>query len=303
MNEEENGFERTENAGQDASELHSFGGMKEDAPEETAKTENEELADAIEELESDEVENSIPSEKDETITEEVVEEKAEESKPVMTIDAVEEPKAKKGGTGWKIATFLFAVIAVLGCGAACYLFFVNGTTKFLGREVSSKVAGTASPTAPVTPSTPAETPTAGRYIYLDGYDYAIKIPDGFYGFSYIYQQSRTNSGWIGDFSSLAINTATKKSGASSTPSFLGESADGNFQSMGYIEITQSEPQFQQSAPDLAFKLDSKHYVYYYHWQSLITNEGGSEEEQQWELETREAVMKWLTNKDNYIKLK
>ena len=285
MNEEENGRE--------ASELHSFGGMKDESPNET-KTENEELADAIEELESNEVDESIPD---------APKDINEEPKPTMTIDSIDEPKAKKGGAGWKVATILFAVLAVFGCGAACYLFFADGTTKFLGREVSSKVAGTASPTAPVTPSTPAETPTDGRYIYLDGYDYAIKIPDGFYGFSYIYQQSRTNSGWIGDFSSLAINTATKKSGASSTPSFLGESADGNFQSMGYIEITQSEPQFQQSAPDLAFKLDSKHYVYYYHWQSLITNEGGSEEEQQWELETREAVTKWLTNKDNYIKLK
>ena len=46
----------------------------------------------------------------------------------------------KRGTGWKVATFIFAVIAILGVGAAAYLFFSDGTTNFLGRKVTSAPA-------------------------------------------------------------------------------------------------------------------------------------------------------------------
>ena len=232
--------------------------------------------------------------------------KKEENQAYMQIDEVKEPKAKTGA-GWKVATILFALLAIAGCGAAAYLFLFDGTTKFLGREVTSKVEGAKAPTAPTTPDKPADTPiatqTAGRYIYLDGYDYAIKVPENIQNVSYSYDQFNKDGGWIGNYSSLAINAVTKKDGATSVPKFLGNSKDGKFQSVGYIEITQSEPQFKASAPDLAFKLDDKYYVYFYPWQQLISNEGGTKADKEWELETREAVESWLSNKDNYVKIK
>ncbi len=162
MNDEENSFDRSNEESHDASELHSFGGMKDESPAETEKTENEELADAIEELESNEVENSIPEETPSEPSKEPMEpifkaapkEKVKEE-PIITVDSVKEPKAKKecaGGTGWKIATIILALLAIAGCGGLCYLFFVDGTTNILGRTITS------SQTKPVTPSKPAEKP-------------------------------------------------------------------------------------------------------------------------------------------------
>lgn len=174
MNDEENSFDRSNGESHDASELHSFGGMKDESPEETDKTENEELEDAIEELESSEVEDSMPEEKIEEPKEELKEdipaeepeekpefkldepiEELKKEEPTMTIDSVKEPKAKKeckGGAGWKVATILFALLAIAGCGGLCYLFFVDGTTNILGRTITS------SQTKPITPNKPAEKP-------------------------------------------------------------------------------------------------------------------------------------------------
>ena len=123
---------------------------------------HKEIADAIEELESNEVENSIPEETPSEPSKEPMEpifkaapkEKVKEE-PIITVDSVKEPKAKKecaGGTGWKIATIILALFAIAGCGGLCYLFFVDGTTNILGRTITS------SQTKPVTPSKPAEKP-------------------------------------------------------------------------------------------------------------------------------------------------
>ncbi|MCR5832883.1 MAG: hypothetical protein K6G36_03070 [Candidatus Saccharibacteria bacterium] len=47
-----------------------------------------------------------------------------------------ETKVKRG-TGWKIATIVLAIFAIIGCGGLCYLFFVDGSTSLLGRTVTS----------------------------------------------------------------------------------------------------------------------------------------------------------------------
>ncbi|MBR5419247.1 hypothetical protein IK110_03295 [Candidatus Saccharibacteria bacterium] len=100
----------------------------------------------------------------------------EENKAYMQIDSVEEPKAKTGA-GWKVATILFALLAIAGCGAAAYLFLFDGTTKFLGREITSKVEGAKAPSAPAAPETPNSTPIA------EAFDFDAKTIDyaGFQG--------------------------------------------------------------------------------------------------------------------------
>ena len=47
-----------------------------------------------------------------------------------------ETKVKRG-TGWKIATIVLAIFAIIGCGGLCYLFFVDGSTSLLGRTITS----------------------------------------------------------------------------------------------------------------------------------------------------------------------
>ncbi|MBR5418820.1 hypothetical protein IK110_01040 [Candidatus Saccharibacteria bacterium] len=322
MNEEENSFERTENSGQDARELHSFGGMKDESPEETEKTENEELEDAIEELESSEVEDSMPEEKIEEPKEEFKEdipakepeekpefkldepvEEPKEEDPIMTIDSVKEPKEKKsGGAGWKVATFLFAVLAILGAGAACYLFFSDGTTKFLGREVSSKALAP----KPSDPSKPSDTPVADttvntRYIYLDGHNLALKVPENIESLSYEYHRFNMADGlYNGNFSTLRINASTKNTrGAQAAPSFLGQNESG-LMALGTIDIAVSEYPDQGSAPELVMKTNAGEYIYYYHPQQQYTQEG---DDAKWESESIDAIEAWLTNKDNYVVLK
>lgn len=306
MNEEENSFDRSEGNGQDARELHSFGGMKDESPEET-KTENEELADAIEELESNEVEASVPKVKEEPVFKS---EPVKKEEPVMTIDSVKEPKEKKcGGAGWKVATFIFAVFAILGAGAACYLFFSDGTTKFLGREISSKPEGSKKDNSSNLNSAPvAEDEVSGKYIYLNGTDWALKIPDNLEQISYRYDFAQATSQYNGSEYShtLKVNAITKNTkGYQAAPMFLYTGEMDEFQALGVIDIASGElkPEIQASAPEFKFKLDDKWSVYYSQWQSLFSNYGGADWEKEWELETHKAIDAWLTNKDNYVKVK
>ena len=65
-----------------------------------------------------------------------------ESQTFMTIDSIQDPKVnKKGGAGWKIATVLFLLLAVAGCGTAAYLFFTDGKTNIMGRTIESYETG------------------------------------------------------------------------------------------------------------------------------------------------------------------
>lgn len=155
MSEEEDlHFERSQ-IGHDANDLHTHGGLDEEAHED--KTDRESLEEAIEALDDsndieevkESTEEPVEEEKSEPVEEEGDDREAivastndwktkEENQPYMTVDEVVEPKAKKkGGLGWKIATFLFLLIAIAGCGAAAFLFFNNGKTEFLGRTVES----------------------------------------------------------------------------------------------------------------------------------------------------------------------
>jgi hypothetical protein len=170
MSEEEKHFERSQ-TGHDANDLHKHGGLDKEAHED--KTERENLEEAIEALDDsydiEEVEKIDDSDKEEKAEEpekadepeevdepmEFKEEPIEEAEPpltdwkakpdnqpYMTVDEVIEPKEKKkGGLGWKIATFLFLLIAIAGCGAAAFLFFSNGKINFLGRTVESYPEG------------------------------------------------------------------------------------------------------------------------------------------------------------------
>ena len=293
MNEEENG--------RDANELHSFGGMKDESPNET-KTENEELADAIEELESNEVDESIPD---------APKDINEEPKPTMTIDSIDEPKAKKGGAGWKVATILFAVLAVFGCGAACYLFFADGTTKFLGREVSSKSETVKTPAVPGTPdSTKVAGEETGRYIYLDGTGLALKIPETLDNLSYEYHIDNEgsyggeNHTWKTNFSTLAVSATLRNEDAQSRPAFIRQYND-NIVALGNLTIAGSKPESDIiGEPTLTFKTDDGFdlYIYYEGPQT-----GTCIEElaacSDWENKSVGEIKKWLTNKDNYVKVK
>ncbi|MBP5634426.1 hypothetical protein J6X09_01895 [Candidatus Saccharibacteria bacterium] len=111
--------------------------------------------------------------------------KKEENQAYMQIDEVKEPKAKTGA-GWKVATILFALLAIAGCGAAAYLFLFDGTTKFLGREVTSKVEGAKAPTAPSAPETPDTTPIA------EAFDFDAKTID-YAGFDKLFTKKNDQS--------------------------------------------------------------------------------------------------------------
>ena len=227
-----------------------------------------------------------------------------ENQPYMTIDTVEEPKAKKkGGAGWKFATVFFLLLAVAGCGAAAYLFFNDGKTEFMGRTVvsQSKEEAKVENTAKDPNNAEIADKAAGsRYIYLDGYDYALKIPDTLTNVSFRYDRFNFSNSFDANYSNLYTNASTKKEGAQATPAFVGNDLSGNFQNLGGISIANSEWKGDLgSAPDLAFKLDNKYYVYYYHPQHAISQDPI---EQKWEMETIDAIEAWLEDEKNYIKL-
>ena len=315
MNKEENSFDRSNDEGHDASELHSFGGMMDESPENTDKTENEELADAIEELESSDVEDSIPEEKAESEDKpeepaeeeapEIKEEPAKKMEPVMTIDSVEEPaKAdkKKGGAGWKVATILFALLAIAGCTAAGYFFFFDGTTNFLGRTIVSSQTKPILPNQPSEPAQPAEA-QAGRYIYLDGHNLALKIPDTMENVSYEYRQFNEvqEGAYEGNFSTLYINASAKSlTNLNTKPLDVQLNIEKNFSILGAITISEHECKAIASAPELVMKTEDEKYIYYSHPQSYDYDDSV---DQTLITKSVEAIAAWLTNKDNYVKVK
>ena len=224
--------------------------------------------------------------------------KKEENQAYMQIDEVKEPKAKTGA-GWKVATILFALLAIAGCGAAAYLFLFDGTTKFLGREVTSKVEGAKAPTAPTTPDKPADTPiatqTAGRYIYLDGYNTAIKVPDTLKYMSYYYTQFGAKDDGN---SCLAINAVTSR--AQSVPNVVYYDKDFNVPTLGLLCIEDKENTTQASAPDFIFKNDAGKYFYYYAPQNF---DNGLKTDSAILDESIHLIESWLKDKNNYVEIK
>lgn len=337
MSEEEK-FVRSE-VGHNANDFHRHGGQE--AHEEDS-TEREDLENAIEALnDSEETENlkeianDINGDFDTDIEEiktndeaqaEPVEEpvaapveeptqpveepandwkKKEENKPYMTIDEVREPKEKKKtGAGWKVATFLFFILAAAGIGATAFLYFNNGKIQFAGRTIETYK----SDEKPKTSNNNADDGQAAnnaddgqaankadsRYIYLDGFNMAIKVPDTLENVSYKY--TRYDSA---NDATLAVNASIKNNSNSSTvPNYVKETKDFTVGSLGTISIEDTENKTEASAPDFVFKTKSGKYVYYWHPQDynyfVKENESAAAEG------AMKAIQEWLTNKDNYI---
>ncbi len=234
--------------------------------------------------------------------------KKEENQAYMQIDEVKEPKAKKSGTGWKIATFLFALLAIAGCGVAVYLSLFDGTTKFLGREVISRVEGASTP-APSTPATPNNTPISemktDRYIYLDGYNLALKVPTNITHLSYDYHQFNMgdpeSSTFEGNYSELNILGSVVKDGdGQGAPEFIENKQPGKV-SLGTLTIGRLNPEFAKSnnlgAPIMT--TEDGRSVWY---EGPQVNYSTRADDKALEQESVTAIKNWLTNKDNYIKL-
>lgn len=213
----------------------------------------------------------------------------------------------KRGTGWKVATFIFAVIAILGVGAAAYLFFSDGTTNFLGRKVTSSASNKSATKKQVVEGDDntddsddtTTVATAGKYIYLDGYDYAIKIPDTLIGVNYLYDRFVVDDSFNANYSILQVNAMDNTDSHQSVAGFSSAERTG-FSTLGTIFITHSEPLQKGSAPELAFKLEDDLYVYYSHPQAAYSKDKAAIE---WEMKSVENIKKMLTSKDNWVKIK
>ena len=327
MSDEENRFVRSQ-GGHDANELHNHGGQ-DDARDN--KTERENLEDEIEALVDDEptvetvdiVEDDIEVPADEDI-EQIAEEEPvadwkdkEENEKYMkndNIDVKNEPQMtvveRKGGRGWKFATLFFALLAIAALGFAGYFVFTNNNISVFGRTVTSKESGKKNNTISNS-SNNANDPDSGegiatisasqRYIVLDGYDYALRVPKEIENLSYEYHRFNIDSQiYNGNYSTLSVNASTKNTtGAQAASEFLGQYEHG-LMSLGSIVISNSEYLSEASAPSLVFKTDDGNYVYYYHPQQQYTQSGPDAE---WEAKTVATIESWLTNKDNYVKIK
>ena len=329
MSEEEK-FVRSE-VGHNANDFHRHGGQE--AHEEDS-TEREDLENAIEALnDSEETENLKEIANDingdfDTDIEEIktndeaqaepveepvaaqVEEPAQpveepsndwkqkgENKPYMTIDEVKEPKEKKKtGAGWKVATFLFFILAAAGIGATAFLYFNNGKIQFAGRTIETYKSDekTKSSKSNSDNGQAAKSEADSRYIYLDGFNMAIKVPDTLENVSYKYTRYDTNG-----VAALYVNASIKNNSSSSTvPNYVKETEDFKVGSLGAISIEDTENKTVASAPDFVFKTKSGKYVYYWHPQdyNYFVEEGESAAAES----AMKAIQEWLTDKDNYI---
>ena len=329
MSEEEK-FVRSE-VGHNANDFHRHGGQE--AHEEDS-TEREDLENAIEALnDSEETENLKEIANDingdfDTDIEEIktndeaqaepveepvaapVEEPAQpveepsndwkqkgENKPYMTIDEVKEPKEKKKtGAGWKVATFLFFILAAAGIGATAFLYFNNGKIQFAGRTIETYKSDekTKSSNSNSDNGQAVESEVDSRYIYLDGFNMAIKVPDTLENVSYKYTRYDTNG-----VAALYVNASIKNNSSSNTvPNYVKETEDFKVGSLGAISIEDTENKTVASAPDFVFQTKSGKYVYYWHPQdyNYFVEEGESAAAES----AMKTIQEWLTDKDNYI---
>ena len=332
-------FKRSE-VGHNANDLHKHGGLI--APEEE-KTERENLEDAIEALnESEETEKLVKIEKDmkgeakapaeaRPINEEnseAIDEllKESESTPAEPINAwktkkedqaymnneqaapVAAPKeAKNSGMGWKIATVACLLLAIAGCGMSAYLMFNNGKVELMGRTITSASAEKKESTKAKEPETgelSTDPAIDGRYILLDLDGYALKVPETIDHLSFKYMRGADRT-IHGVYTTLIVNAAKKlavEPGADGlgVPEFISEN---EVLSLGAIisvlDTEDNNKPFVDS--QLIFKTDDGRAIYYYGQPHVRISESPSAQEH--EIESVAEIKKWLTNKNNYIKLK
>ncbi len=218
------------------------------------------------------------------------------------------PKAKKsGGAGWKVATFVFLALAILGCGFAAFLVFSDGKTQFMNRTISSYATEKApvncsAPGAPASGSDVSQTYKGQRVIVLDGYNLALKIPDTLENLSFEYHRFNEpfeNSTFEYVWSTLSINASTVKEGAQSAPSFIGQDSTGRIISLGSITIGKIRDEYldDNNLGDPVMTADeSGRKIYVGMPQAAVSTDI------EWENETVTAIHEWLSNPDNYIKL-
>ena len=144
-----------------------------------------------------------------------------------------------------------------------------------------------------TPSTPQ------KYIYLDGYDLGLLIPEDS-NLEYLSYQYRRLVGGPA-YSSLQIGGVTKKEGAQAAPAFVAQDSDTGVKPLGYIEICRNDLDYAEfdvmfCQGDPVYKND-KVTIYYGGPQAI------SSDSAEWETETVNAIKAILTNKDNYIEVK
>lgn len=223
------------------------------------------------------------------------------------------PVAKqKSSKGLKIAVIILSIIAVAGCGAAVYLF-VNKDSKTQNSTVakdekSEEKTECVNIVSPET-SKAEDSKTNTRYIYLDGYDYALKVPDNLIYLSYEYRQfnmgDSNSSTFDGNYSVLTINAAVNGVDHQSAPEFIEDGMEDEYVTLGEITIGRVNPKYKDDnllgQPILTgLGADGGRNVYYDHPQSVFSKEKWSADREQ---KSATEIQKWLTNKNNYIKLK
>lgn len=145
--------------------------------------------------------------------------------------------------------------------------------------------------------------TTTKYIYLDGYNLGIKVPEQqkLQSLSYEYLRSISNDAGPA-YSILSVNGVSENIyEAQSAPIFLNSGHQVN--PLGAIEIclksldyTGDEVNYCKGEP--VFSNDEIN-IYYASPQAPITM-GGTE--QKWEIATIKTISEWLSDKDNYITL-
>ena len=144
--------------------------------------------------------------------------------------------------------------------------------------------------------------TTEKYIYLDGYNLGLKIPNDTKLDIIQYEYRRFNSG--PNYSALAINGATKNTiGAQALPGFVSVGGvDTDINPLAFVVICSNSADYGEwsdcNGDDYVYSNDSIK-IYYVGPQQVSSADN---ETAKWEVETVNAIKEWVTNKDNYIAL-